>query len=1750
MSHHPKSKSYKPFVRESITRLNVLENPSRRRARSSTLKRYRTTASPRPSKPSHVSPSFGVSRADNDRQTPSTGAKANKIPNTLTSKTRTVNLRKQCNGEQTNFQNGLICKKRQERKEADKLAGKGGAGKRQPEKTVKVQTSSKAPSFMPETTRVDGGVSFPDSVNRVLNNLTKNERPSTKRIHPMVYTDYKHCSTGKEEPAVLRLLDPECSSLDCGNPRYNTPEKYCTICKSERSQPDDHTTATAFSSLSQVPSKRRQSENRNILLEHNIPYQENTQLPVNDLHDPISDNALDRRIPDRLEKYLGGFRCPGLERVACCKKQPDSRDYQPKRQLFTPTSDDTDVHSYPSLSHGLRSEETGCWKSLKPQSPSRLCSPRKRAFQQSSEPANGMTTPKFAEFPKLWPFNRNRLGHPNYVEERERTGDDKIAENADQKGKGGPPFLQRYLPKGAIFSKKPRLDMEKVTSAGRYRPPVKQNLFVQPITITNEQKGLPVQMVNLVDANNPHLVQNGSLAKPATNTGSSPLLSVTPTNKPASPSDLDVTGSANKYSKAESPTVSTINSVLEGTMTLAKQPVSQPVVEDKTASPFENEQIIFQPSVRGPEYAELLSVSKKSSVEVELSTEKWKDQIKAAILGRDLRYSEKSKEKSRTQNRRTSHHLTPSNSSELFNQLGVDEADEKSLSKNFDHMIEKLRRDTLKLLELEEAYRNSKTHSRHGSIKMSRRRKSIDAQRSDRQPAGLEVGKSDEIGATESKAEPKLSAEHILLGPQSASFQRVPISLSQTASDALLKVSDTVRGAKAQTVQRVTGVKSGPTRNMDSATKAETEMAALPVQLTSSMVGVSTSVPEKRDGEEGTSTGDQAAPLAYIKLGNDKVLMHPDSFAKGKSVSIRQENQLHNLTMRKIEVEHAPDMEVKTAGFMEKGIFVEAKVEPRPEVESPRAVNVTVSENDLPSPTVLEKTDSKESVRTALSPERPQLQNFVDRPEIAVSLSPHSANEQLVGQSGEKEGKQEIKGPSDVLSKHEVAGTIFESKRSSLLEVVESRPTYTMSERVSDQNMTESSDSAEKEIVSERLPLVTETFVTVHQKDMVDEKMGPDMKAESHSSVEKIINALPKTLESTNSLGEPIKPDLRETVSSGEHEADRSPNIPEIKRESVQSVGQGAASVSPDEQQPLSSVDAKEAVISSPLENFIPPEAVRGSCSWMKESYFVRKAPAQVKRRHRRYRSTAQKTTLLATMASERVNSELSVTSTPENLNPRSFTPIVNVQRSVAQLTPQEHSCDSRTDGEMQSSTQICDLRLKLLTEPLLQPAKPVKRISSSPEAKRKKPKLDQLAGRPDKFNDRKDKPAGDLIEIPNAEKDLLTSRKPSRLLRISQLSLRRQKSEYTLELGPQRPDGTPNESTDQDEISLTPNPLIVINQGPQNAKNESKRSKTPAAHGKKVRVGRSPKAERKKEEPRRQKSSKSTKRAHFSKRTKKGDSETLEQCCQRVAAFLSNVEGKSARRSHRKTNSDQKSGRTDSATHKKIFSVTWSPSGEVGTISTSRSLEHTDNTVPLSSLDISLKSRSSSFSSEVSNAKSSSVSSRRSVSTSSRTDDVSLSVSLSSQSQSSISFSSSSSLSSNRSITPSLEKVIMKMIRCRTSHGCGNRSTGHRIRTSESPAGIYGDGTDVSTDSNYSPLRRTHRVSVERRCRSHCTTDPILSKFSPLALSVLRLFRLSNTLKDLSVHLIYRELKGLLLRRLAERRALSRGLLNQPHGH
>ncbi|CAH8659639.1 unnamed protein product [Dicrocoelium dendriticum] len=181
------------------------------------------------------------------------------------------------------------------------------------------------------------------------------------------------------------------------------------------------------------------------------------------------------------------------------------------------------------------------------------------------------------------------------------------------------------------------------------------------------------------------------------------------------------------------------------------------------------------------------------------------------------------------------------------------------------------------------------------------------------------------------------------------------------------------------------------------------------------------------------------------------------------------------------------------------------------------------------------------------------------------------------------------------------------------------------------------------------------------------------------------------------------------------------------------------------------------------------------------------------RRKHaaRKHRRSAKRTDRVTAMAGELVSSKTHQQDTLNKDDSLTSRSVAVVDKTISQYPTHGRSIDSRTDGEILDVEVIRDLRGSLLTEPVLQEARPLRR-HSAPPAQVEYIQSHRPDGESVRLNESKltsawanERSAGDLaesVDIPSSNRIIAMTEKPSRLLTISQLSFSKQTSEYTLD--------------------------------------------------------------------------------------------------------------------------------------------------------------------------------------------------------------------------------------------------------------------------------------------------------------------------------------------------------------------------------
>ncbi|VDP80823.1 unnamed protein product [Echinostoma caproni] len=646
---------------------------------------------------------------------------------------------------------------------------------------------------------ITSGVTFEDSANWSVNDLLKQTKSPGRKLQRLLNSGQDGSSlSARESPenSMFRLLDPECSSLDCGNPRYTTPEKFCTICRSDKSQMDDVTTATAPGALAQLPDRKsnqddwltRYSGERRVSFALDQTKSSRTTSPpvktglcLGQRYDPSS-KTLGGAIPRRMEKMLDSLKRSTLSG----RLSPSS----PTNEKRTVEKLNPNYGSPEKSRSRFRPRELDCWRgsrqyprSLSPTGGKTLTMDQTQtAAREHSETAPPDRTDEHASkamaYQEVAKTNKESLSI---------TGDQITQEDKTQtgvKGKVSPIYFLHFLPRGPFFNRKPDTLSEKnIAKSEKVNKASEECVSNQPVVPQTKPTETEGSQSSPVD---PSKWWNKDQVRNITSPNSVTL-------------DHHTADDVEKFSNP--PSTETLNSILEGTVTLAKQAVIQPVVFDHKKQTMDNAQMVFIPSISGPETPQPVASNIKNS-----EPRQFRERNRESLHGEPSKRSKRkynddpfaentpldqialenwmnelltdSKlDRSRIQKvfrlARDVHQITKDDTAFKPAQASFRES---NLNRNIDRVVEKLRRNALQLIELEQAFRLARLQDSQKKRKKStrgRHRESALAQR---------VVQKTNVRENDAKAVNPVTEEH---GPTDETIYE-KLSSSLVATDQLL----------------------------------------------------------------------------------------------------------------------------------------------------------------------------------------------------------------------------------------------------------------------------------------------------------------------------------------------------------------------------------------------------------------------------------------------------------------------------------------------------------------------------------------------------------------------------------------------------------------------------------------------------------------------------------------------------------------------------------------------------------------------------------------------------------------------------------------------------------------------------------------------------------------------------------------------------------------------------------------------------
>ncbi|THD26235.1 hypothetical protein D915_002971 [Fasciola hepatica] len=614
---------------------------------------------------------------------------------------------------------------------------------------------SKQLSPLSEGHPTPSGVTFEDSANWSVNDLLKQEVSPAKKVQRLLRSEPDRTSfSARESPenSMVRLLDPECSSLDCGNPRYTTPEKFCTICRSDKTQAEDLPVPTVPRVLSQ-PSERKSSQddwsgrcngerrvsfaldqNKSLETTRNSDSPTRSGFCLGQLHGSGS-KAISYNFPKRMEKMLENLKRTGLTG----RLSPVSPTNEKKIEETTAPNEDNMEKSRSRF----RPEEFECWRgqkqhvgSINPNdSTPKTGLPEGLTIETIGNGLPGQDGEYVTKAVNL------DIANKATTETLSKTGDQNIQEvkvQTETKGKVSPVYFLHFLPRGPLFNRKQGGTDNKKSSK------------------TQKKKLIPVMTPN--QPPNSEAVANEMDKSRSSQTDPTKWCNDEQVRDIASPNsntiEQHVADDGERFSTP--PSTETLNSILEGTVTLAKQAVIQPVVQDHKKQTIDNAQMIFRPSISGPESSQLVRKSRERkhhhhkhpresacSVSSKRSRRGHNDDVTCATATVPLDsialedWMNDLTENKANQNRlqkvfrlaKDVHELTKDDPH--WKQFLYDQP-RTNMDRDIDRVVDKLRRNALQLIELEQAFRMSKVQEseRKRRSSHSKRRESLLCQRS------------------------------------------------------------------------------------------------------------------------------------------------------------------------------------------------------------------------------------------------------------------------------------------------------------------------------------------------------------------------------------------------------------------------------------------------------------------------------------------------------------------------------------------------------------------------------------------------------------------------------------------------------------------------------------------------------------------------------------------------------------------------------------------------------------------------------------------------------------------------------------------------------------------------------------------------------------------------------------------------------------------------------------------------------------
>ncbi|TPP60030.1 hypothetical protein FGIG_04330 [Fasciola gigantica] len=665
--------------------------------------------------------------------------------------------------EQSNYQNRSIfsfgMRRIGERKTDQSPASQSSCMARPSKLCIRPRFNNSRPSKqlspLSEGHPTPSGVTFEDSANWSVNDLLKQEVSPAKKVQRLLRSEPDRTSfSARESPenSMVRLLDPECSSLDCGNPRYTTPEKFCTICRSDKTQAEDLPVPTVPRVLSQQ-SERKSSQddwsgrcngerrvsfaldqNKSLETTRNSDSPTRSGFCLGQLHGSGS-KAISYNFPKRMEKMLENLKRTGLTG----RLSPVSQTNEKKFEENTAPNED----NMEKLRSRFRPEEFECWRgqkqhvgSINPNdSTPKTGLPEGLTIETIGNGLPGQDGEYVTKAVNL------DIANKATTEILSKTGDQNIQEvkvQTETKEKVSPVYFLHFLPRGPLFNRKQGGTDNKKSSKTQKKkliPEITPNQPPNSEAVANETGKSRSSQTDPTKWCNGEQVRD--IASPNSNT-----------------IEQHVADDAERFSTP--PSTETLNSILEGTVTLAKQAVIQPVVQDHKKQTTDNAQMIFRPSISGPESSQLVRKSRERkhhhhkhpresacSVSSKRSRRDHNDDVTCATATVPLDsialedwindLTENKANQSRLQKvfrlAKDVHELTKDDPH--WKQFLYDQP-RTNMDRDIDRVVDKLRRNALQLIELEQAFRMSKVQEleRKRKSSHSKRRESLVCQRS------------------------------------------------------------------------------------------------------------------------------------------------------------------------------------------------------------------------------------------------------------------------------------------------------------------------------------------------------------------------------------------------------------------------------------------------------------------------------------------------------------------------------------------------------------------------------------------------------------------------------------------------------------------------------------------------------------------------------------------------------------------------------------------------------------------------------------------------------------------------------------------------------------------------------------------------------------------------------------------------------------------------------------------------------------